>query len=248
MKNIGILAFAFFIIFAFAGRDLRAQEVTFKWFGQGCFLIETSQGTQIITDPMKMGAYMIPEDIEPDIVTVSHEHFDHNQVDAVSGKPSVLRGLTSGGKDFAAVDKKIKDVRVTSVSSFHDDSQGSERGKNAIFVFEFDGLKAVHLGDLGHELNAEQVDKIGAVDIVMIPVGGTYTIFGETADKVISQLDPKMIVFPMHFQTEAASFLPYTGEDFVENKQNVKKVDGNAFTLDVNSPPSGPTYILLTYK
>ena len=248
MKIIGIFAFAFIMIFAFAGRDLCAQEVTFKWFGQGCFLIETSQGTQIITDPMKMGGYEIPGNIEPDIVTVSHEHFDHNQVDAVSGNPSVVRGLTSGGKDFAAVDQKIKDVRVYAVSSFHDDSQGSERGKNAIFVFEFDGVKAVHLGDLGHELTAEQVEKIGAVDIVMIPVGGTYTIFGETADKVVSQLDPKMIVFPMHFKTDVAGFLPYTGDDFAEGKQNVKKVDGNAFTLDLGSPPSGPTYIVLNYK
>ncbi len=248
MKNIGIFAFAFIMIFAFAGRDLCAQEVTFKWFGQGCFLIETSQGTQIITDPMKMGAYEIPGNIEPDIVTVSHEHFDHNQVDAVPGSPSVLRGLTSGGKDFAAVDQKIKDVRVYAVSSFHDDSQGSERGKNAIFVFEFDGMKAVHLGDLGQELTAEQVEKIGAVDIVMIPVGGTYTIFGEAADKVVSQLDPKMIVFPMHFKTDVAGFLPYTGDDFAKGKQNVKKVDGNAFTLDLGSPPSGPTYIVLNYK
>jgi len=248
MKNIGILGIAFLMIFAFAGRDLLAQEVTFKWFGQACFLIETSQGTKIITDPMKMGAYEIPEDIEPDIVTVSHEHFDHNQVDAVSGDPAVLRGLTSGGKDYAAIDQKIKDVRVYSVPSFHDDSQGADRGKNAIFIFEFDGVKAVNLGDLGHELTAEQVEKIGTVDIVMIPVGGTYTIFGETADKVISQLAPKMIVFPMHFKTDAASFLPYTGDDYVENKKNVKKVDGNTFKLDVDSPPSGPTYILLNYK
>lgn len=248
MKNIGIFAIAFFMIFAFAGRDLRAQEVTFKWLGQGCFLIETSQGTRIITDPMKMGAYEIPGEIEPDIVTVSHEHFDHNQVDAVSGSPSVLRGLTSGGKDFAAVDQKIKDVRVFTVSSFHDDSQGSERGKNAIFVFEFDGLKAVHLGDLGHELTAEQVEKIGAIDIVMIPVGGTYTIFGETADNVVSQLGPKMIVFPMHFKTDAASFLPYTGDDFTKGKPNVKKIEGNTFVLDVSNPPGNPAYIVLNYK
>jgi L-ascorbate metabolism protein UlaG (beta-lactamase superfamily) len=248
MKNIGIFAVAFFILFTFAGRDLCAQEVTFKWFGQGCFLIQTSQGTQIITDPMKMGLYVIPEDIQPDIVTVSHEHSDHNQVGAVSGNPTVLRGLTSGGKDFASIDQKIKDVRAYAVPSFHDDSQGSERGKNAIFVFEFDGLKAVHLGDLGHELTAEQVEKIGAVDIVMIPVGGTYTIFGETADKVISQLDPKMVVFPMHFKTDSASFLPYTGDDFTKGKQNVKNIEGNTFVLDVGDPPSGPTYIVLNYK
>ena len=239
---------SFCVIFAFAGLVLHAQEVTFKWFGQACFLIETSQNTQIITDPMRMGLYMIPEDIKPDIVTVSHEHSDHNQVDAVSGKPTVLRGLISGGADFAAIDQKIKDVRIYTIPSYHDKSQGSERGKNAIFVFEFDGLMVVHLGDLGHELTAEQVEKIGAVDVVMIPVGGTYTIFGAAADKVISQLNPKLIVFPMHFKTDSASFLPYSGDDYTKDKQNVKKVDGNTFRLDLNKTGDRLTYVVLNYK
>ncbi len=248
MKNVFVFAGSFFVIFAFVGLGLRAQEVTFKWFGQACFFIETSQSTRIITDPMTMGDYKIPADIEPDIVTVSHEHFDHNQVGVVSGNPSVLRGLTSGGKDFASIQEKIKDVKIYAVPSYHDENQGKQRGKNAIFVFEFDGLKAVHLGDLGHELTAEQVEKIGAVDVVMIPVGGTYTIFGEVADKVISQLDPKMIVFPMHFKTDAASFLPYTGDDFAKGKQNVKKIEGNTFVLDVANPPGNPVYVVLNYK
>jgi L-ascorbate metabolism protein UlaG (beta-lactamase superfamily) len=248
MKNITIFAVSFIALFAFAGNDLNAQKVTFKWFGQGCFLIITSQGTQIITDPVAMGEYKIPKDVEPDIVTVSHEHSDHNQVNTVSGKPTVLRGLSSGGKDFASVDEKIRDVKIYSVPSFHDSNQGQQRGKNAIFVFQFDGLKVAHLGDLGHELTTEQVEKIGAVDVVMIPVGGTYTIFGETADKVISQLNPKMIVFPMHFKTGAASFLPYTGDDFAKNKLNVKKIEGNTFVLDVSNPPGNPAYIVLNYK
>jgi L-ascorbate metabolism protein UlaG (beta-lactamase superfamily) len=249
MKNMFIFALSFLALFIFAGNSLHAQKVTFKWFGQACFLIETSQKTQIITDPMEMGLYKIPEDISPDIVTVSHEHSDHNQVDVVSGSPTVLRGLASGGKDFASIQEKIKDVTIYTVSSYHDESQGQERGKNAIFVFQFDGLKVVHLGDLGHVLSAEQVEKIGDVDVVMIPVGGTYTIFGETADKVISQLNPKMIVFPMHFKTEGgASFLPYTGDDFVKDKQNVKKIEGNTFVLDISNPPGNPAYIVLNHK
>jgi len=248
MKNIFILVLSFLTLFVFAGNNLHAQKVTFKWFGQACFLIETSQGTKIITDPMEMGLYKIPGDIEPDIVTVSHEHFDHNQVDAVSGSPAVLRGLTSGGKDFASVEEEIKDVEVYAVPSYHDESQGKERGLNAIFVFRFDGLKVAHLGDLGHVLSAEQVEKIGNVDVVMIPVGGKYTIFGETADKVISQINPKMIVFPMHFKTDAASFLPFSGEDFTEGKQGVKIIEGNTFVLDISNPPGNPAYIVLNHK
>lgn len=248
MRKTIILTLFFCVIFAFAGLGLHAQEVTFKWFGQGCFLIETSQSTQIITDPMKMGLYVIPEEINPDIVTISHEHSDHNQVDAVSGKPTVLRGLTSGGAGFAAIDQKIEDVRIYTVPSYHDKSQGSERGKNAIFVFEFDGIKVAHLGDLGDSLTPASVQKIGAVDVVMIPVGGTYTIFGKEADHVISQLNPKLIVFPMHFKTDSASFLPYTGDDYTEGKQNVKKVDGNAFKLDLSKSGDSLTYVVLNYK
>jgi hypothetical protein len=82
----------------------------------------------------------------------------------------------------------------------------------------------------------------------MIPVGGTYTIFGDTADKVISQLHPKMVVFPMHFKTESASFLPYSGDDFVKGKQNVKKIDRNTFVLDVKNPPGSPAYVVLNHK
>jgi L-ascorbate metabolism protein UlaG (beta-lactamase superfamily) len=248
MKNIIVFAASFLIIFAFSGHGLQDQSVTFKWFGQSCFLIETSQHTQIITDPMLMGVYKIPEDIEPDIVTVSHEHSDHNRVDVVSGEPAVLRGLTSGGGDFASIEKKIKDVKIYSVPSYHDADQGQQRGLNAIFVFEFDGLKVVHLGDLGHTLNAEQIDKIGPVDVVMIPVGGKYTVAGEEADRVISQLNPKMIVFPMHFKTDSAEFLPYTGDDFTEGKQNVKKVEGNTYKLDLKNPPSRLEYVVLNYK
>jgi L-ascorbate metabolism protein UlaG (beta-lactamase superfamily) len=248
MKKTIIYIICFFIILVLANVSLPAQEVTFKWFGQACFLVESSQHTRIITDPVQMGAYKVPEDIQPDIVTVSHEHGDHNKVDSVSGSPVVLRGLTSGGKDFARVDQKIKDVTVFTVPSFHDSDQGQQRGKNAIFVFAFDGIKVVHLGDLGHTLSDDQIKKIGPVDVVMIPVGGTYTIFGEVADQVISQLRPKMIVFPMHFKTDAANFLPYTGDDFTKGKENVKKIEGNTYKLDLNNPPASMIYVVLNYK
>jgi L-ascorbate metabolism protein UlaG (beta-lactamase superfamily) len=248
MKKVMIFAFSLFIVFVLAHPSQSAQEVTFKWYGQACFLIETSQGTRIITDPVEMGAYRVPKDVQPDIVTVSHEHSDHNKVNAVSGTPKVLRGLTSGGKDFASIEEKIKDVKVFTVPSYHDANQGRQRGKNAIFVFEFDGIKVVHLGDLGHVLSDDQVQQIGPVDVVMIPVGGTYTIFGKEADEVISQLKPKMIIFPMHFKTDAANFLPYTGDDYAKGKENVKKIDGNTYKLDLDNPPAHLIYVILNYR
>ncbi len=240
----GLLVFLCFVVLvSWTGLGLIAQEVTFQWFGQGCFLMVTSQNTKIIVDPMQIAGYKIPSDIKADVVTVSHEHGDHNKVDAVSGSPIVLRGLSG-----EVSDQKIKDVRIFTVDSFHDDTQGSQRGKNAIFVYEFDGIRVAHLGDLGHVLTEAQVQKIGDIDILMIPVGGTYTIFGESADQVVMQLKPRMIVFPMHFKTDQAQFLPYSGEDYIQGKANTEKLTGNSFSFDPKSPPSSLRYIVLNYK
>lgn len=236
------------LFFCFSPFRLQAREVTFQWFGQACFLIVTSESTKIITDPVEMGGYKIPKELIPDIVTVSHEHSDHNKVDAVSGSPIILRGLASGGKEVVRIDQKVKGVRISTVASYHDNSQGAQRGLNAIFVFEFDGIRAAHLGDLGHILSDEQVKAIGEVDILMIPVGGKYTISGEDAEKVVAQLKPKMAVIPMHFKTDAAPFLPDSGEDFARGKENVKKISGNSYRLDLNNPPRKCEYIILNWK
>lgn len=248
MKKLILFAMFLLLILCFANIDLSAAEVTFKWFGQACFLIETSEKTQIIADPLEMGKYRIPKEIKPDIVTVSHEHFDHNKVDAVSGNPVILRGLTSGGKEFSKIDRKIKDVRIYTVASYHDQSQGGQRGLNAIFVYEFDGIRVAHLGDLGHTLSDEQVETIGKIDVLMIPVGGKYTVYGEDANKIIVMLKPKMVVLPMHFKTDAADFLPYSGDDFIEGKENAKKIGGNTYKLDLNNLPSKVEYVVLDYK
>jgi L-ascorbate metabolism protein UlaG (beta-lactamase superfamily) len=243
VKKIFICIGSGLVLFSLSHANLQAQEVTFRWFGQACFQIITSQNSVIVADPMAMGGYAIPKDVKADIVTISHEHSDHNRVDAVAGSPIVLRGL---GEE--PIERTIKDVKIYSVDSFHDDTQGSQRGENAIFVFEFDGIRVAHLGDLGHTLTEAQVEKIGRIDVLMIPIGGRYTIFGDQADRVIEQLEPKMIVFPMHFKTAAAQFLPYSGDDFVQGKSHVKKTDGNTFTLDLKNPPQELQFVVLNYK
>jgi L-ascorbate metabolism protein UlaG (beta-lactamase superfamily) len=248
MKKIIFLTVVLVVVLGIHLRGSEGGQITFKWYGQACFLIVTSQGTKIITDPVSMGEYKLPRDIQPDVVTVSHEHFDHNQVEAVPGKPLVIRGLKTGEKEVAQVETKVKDVRIFTVASCHDDSRGKERGLNAIFVFEFDGIRVAHLGDLGHILTEEQIAKIGPLDVLMIPVGGKFTIYGEDADRVIAQLEPKLVVFPMHYATAVANFLPYTGEDFTREKKNVKKLGGNAYVLDLNRPPRTREYVLLDYK
>ena len=97
--------------------------------------------------------------------------------------------------------KTVKDVRIRNVGTFHDTQQGMERGRNAVFVIEADGLKIVHLGDLGHILTDEQVRQIGPMDVLMVPVGGVYTINGSKAKEVVAQLKPKRYILPMHYGT-----------------------------------------------
>ena len=248
MKKQIFLIISFFLAISLTCVNLQAKEVTFKWFGQACFLIITSNNTKIVIDPVAMGDYGVPKEIKADIITVSHEHFDHNKVETVSGNPVVLRGLTSGAKEFAKIDRTIKDVRIYTIPSYHDKVQGKKRGLNALFVFEFDGIRVAHLGDLGQTLSNEQIKKIGEIDVLMIPVGGKYTIYGEDADKVISQLKPKLIVFPMHFKTDVANFLPYSADDFVKGKENVKRIEGNSYKLDLSNPPEKLEYVVLNYK
>ncbi|MCJ7813255.1 MBL fold metallo-hydrolase [bacterium] len=237
-----------FMIFAFGVTPMRAGEVSFSWYGQACFLIVTSQGTQILADPVAMGAYSVPKEIMPDIVTISHEHGDHNAVGSVSGNPTVIRGLTSEAKAYTEIDQQVKDVRIYTVPTYHDKEQGSQRGLNAVFVFEFDSIRVAHLGDLGHLLTEEQIKEIGKIDVLLIPVGGVATIDSDEANQVIAQLKPKMVVFPMHFRTDVITFMPSTAEDFVAGKDHVKRINGNRYVLDLNRPPETMEYVILNYR
>jgi L-ascorbate metabolism protein UlaG (beta-lactamase superfamily) len=239
------------LIVLFGAGLLRADEthraVSITWYGQSCFLVTTPQGTKILIDPVDMGDYKVPKQVIPDVVTVSHNHYDHNAVGTVSGKPEIIYGKTREEDDpeqkFIPVDKKIKEVRIYDVVSNHFPPSQSPT-LNAIFVFEFDSLRIVHLGDLGMTLTQEQIEKIGHVDILMIPVGGKYTIWGASADSVVAQLKPTRAVIPMHFRTRVADFLPYSADDFVKSKANVERIPGNQCALDFSKPSSGPKYVV----
>lgn len=176
------------------------------WYGHACFLIE-GNGVKILTDPFdKSVGYPIPQ-VTPDIVTVSHEHYDHNAVGSVKGSFLVVRGP---GEHSA------KGVKIKGVATYHDRSGGKERGKNTVFVLEVEGIKIAHLGDLGHVLTPAQVEEIGSVDVLLVPVGGTYTIDADDAVKVVNQLDPQVVV-PMHFKTPHCQINIAPVEGFLKN-------------------------------
>jgi L-ascorbate metabolism protein UlaG (beta-lactamase superfamily) len=167
-----------------------------KWLGHSCFLISSDTGVRILTDPFdEQVGYELPA-VEADIVTTSHNHFDHNYVSIVKG-------------NFAHVDKPgshvERGIEIIGVPTFHDEAKGEKRGSNTIFKFTVDGVNVCHCGDLGHLLTAEQVKQVGDVDVLLLPVGGVFTVDAHEASEVMKQLKP-FITIPMHFKTEALTF------------------------------------------
>ena len=226
--------------------------ITLTWFGQSTFVLKTSTGLNSLLDPAGSGTgYNIPMQSGIDLVTVSHEHSDHNAVNLAAGSPIVLHGLA--GNDWAKIDQTVKGVRVRTVGVYHDDTLGSQRGKNAIFVFDVDGLRLAHLGDLGHTLSPEQIKDIGPVDVILIPVGGFYTVDGKAATEVVSQLNPKVVI-PMHYKTAdlspslAGRLAPV--DDFIKAMGNTATVSevGQTVTIERGKLPAGRTIMVMKYK
>ncbi len=206
-----------------------------KWLAHAAFLITADDGTRIVTDPYETSQGLRYGEINEaaDIVTVSHEHGDHNNVKAVKGKPQVVRG-----------DAEVKGIKFRAIPTAHDDKSGGERGKNTVFCFQVDGIKVCHAGDLGHVLSEAQVSAIGAVDVLLVPVGGFFTIDAATATKVAGQVKAKVII-PMHFKTEKCVFPIQDASGFLAGKANVTRVAGSQIELTRATLPASPQIMLL---
>lgn len=208
-----------------------------KWLGHACFLITSNGGVRIITDPYAVGGGIqyAPVAEAADVVTVSHDHGDHNNVSAVQGKPEVVKGSGT---------KTVKGIQFKGVATSHDASQGTERGSNTVFCFAIDDLKLCHLGDLGHVLSPGQVTQIGAVDILFVPVGGFFTVDATVASQVCDQLKPRVTI-PMHFKTPKCAY-PIAGvEDFLKGKENVRKIAGSEVGFEREKLPAATEIVLL---
>jgi L-ascorbate metabolism protein UlaG (beta-lactamase superfamily) len=208
-----------------------------KWLGHAAFLITSEKGVKIVTDPYTAGgALKYAEVKEPaDVVTVSHEHFDHNNVASVGGKPQVFRGPAP---------LEVKGVKFSGVATFHDDTKGSQRGKNMITCMDVDGVRVCHLGDLGHPLSAQEAAQVGNVDVLLIPVGGFYTIDAATATAVAAQLKPKVII-PMHVKNERCDFPVATVDDFLKDKKNVTRATESETEFKAGKLPAETRIIVL---
>lgn len=210
-----------------------------KWLGHACFLLTSDSGLRIITDPYTTGVFGLeyaPPAETADIVTVSHDHADHNNVAAVKGNPQVVQGVGS---------HEAKGVRFKGIATAHDESSGKERGANTIFCFALDGINVCHLGDLGHDLSDQAVADIGDVDVLLIPVGGNFTIDAPVADVVCKKLSPRVII-PMHFKNARCPSFPVAGvEDFTQARQQVKTIAGSEIELKKEQLPSGAETMVL---
>ncbi len=211
--------------------------VKILWYGHACFRITAQDGTTIVTDPYDESVpYKAPEG-PAHIVTVSHEHFDHNAVGRVKGNPEVVRGVGEW---------TIRGIHIRGISSFHDPKGGKERGRNTIFKFVVDGLTLAHLGDLGHTLTAEQLRPLEDVQVLMIPVGGFYTIGPKEAKEVVQGLSGVRVVIPMHYRTEAVKDWPIRPvEEFLEAVDlTVREFKGEAELAARNLPKEREVWIL----
>ena len=208
------------------------------YLAHASFKIVTESGLRILTDPYEAGSFngavkYAPIREEADVVLKSHDHADHNAVKGLPGKPVVLD--KSG---------EVKGVRFEAVPTFHDAEKGKLRGRNTAFRFTADGVSVAFLGDLGHELDKDQVAKLKPVHVLLVPVGGFFTIDAAQAARVADALEALVIV-PMHYKTPRLGFDIATAEPFLKLRKNVRRAKGSTLDITTDTLPNVPETVLL---
>jgi L-ascorbate metabolism protein UlaG (beta-lactamase superfamily) len=234
--------------------------MSIRWHGQSFFEITTTKGTNIVIDPHAIEVYPRVQ-TKAELVLMSHLHDDHTQTHVVENLKDLmkdgrvlnaLKKTADMKEDWDPIDKQVKDVHIRDVGVYHDDAKGLKRGKNGVWVIEADGLKIVHLGDLGHQLTDDQIKKIGDVDILMVPVGGVYTLNGIDAQRVVKQLNPRHYVIPMHYGTKVYDELLSVSSFIDDVPADQRKGDvtgGNELVLDpTEKARKDPVFVILGYE
>jgi len=198
-----------------------------QYYGHSCFKITTkpagraTEDVAIFLDPFEKEIGLRPPQGQADLILVSHQHYDHNNVSALKGEPTTLN--TPG-------EYSVKGINIIGVDSFHDDKEGQERGKNTIFIIETEGIKICHLGDLGGDLSPKQLGEIDGSDILMIPVGGNFTINGKKAAEITKKIEPKVVI-PMHYKVPGTKAAIDDEKAFCDAMGNCPKDKINKITL-----------------
>ncbi|HSQ58028.1 MAG TPA: MBL fold metallo-hydrolase, partial [Gemmata sp.] len=212
--------------------------------------LETSRGKLVVFDPHMMPVFSPPR-LTADITLVSHPHNDHDQVDTLKAKGRDFFGVKPGKgakQEWNPVDETIGTIKIRNIGTFHDPVNGMQRGKNSIWIVEADGLTFCHLGDLGHDLTEAQVKAIGKVDVLMIPVGGIYTINGDQAKEVVKQIKPRLFILPMHYGVPELEDLQGP-QEFLSGQKNVKKMlTTNELVIPTDMKADVPTVVQLGWR
>ncbi len=213
-------------------------DAVIQYFGHNFFLITTSKGTKIVTDPLAPGMYPTP-DVSSHLVTVGREHPNHNYVEIVQGNPIIMRGLSHHGAEWNRVSTTVRDVFVYNLPIYQKGLGGALKG--AAFIFDLGKLCIAHLGDLSHTLAPEQLKQMGRVDIAMIPIGGTFTMPPDTAREVLQQIKPK-IAIPMHYRDNL-----YILESFIKGLPN-RRLQNDTLVVSKASLPASTEIVVLRPK
>lgn len=195
-----------------------------QWLGHSSFKLTESTDRSVVTDPYHAD-YGVPfPEVAADAVTVSHAHRDHNASELVSGDPIVLNRVGSF---------ELNGIHIYSVMSYHDDKKGSVRGKNLVFKFRMDGVEICHLGDIGEELSPMLAELLGAINVLLIPVGGHYTIDAEAAKDFVDKLMPDVVI-PMHYEERDKDIDLDSVEDFLKyfDDENIIEIEGDTVEFD----------------
>ncbi|REE78696.1 L-ascorbate metabolism protein UlaG (beta-lactamase superfamily) [Paenibacillus taihuensis] len=213
-----------------------------KWYGHSSFLLTSDAGTRILIDPYyKFLGYRMPVPIESDIVVVTHNHGDHNKINAASGDYL----LVNEPKEYSR-----GDVSISGFKTFHDKVNGKKRGPNIVFRFQIDGLTICHCGDLGHLLTEEQIKEIGKVDVLIVPVGGRMTLDGPEAVQVMRQLQATVAI-PMHYSTKALGLLGriiFAKVDKFINAAGTRTTDVRTLSLSKENLPGYAGIVTMQYE
>lgn len=223
---------------AYARESVAAPFVKIGWYGHSMFLVSDDRGFSVVTDPFdpQIG-YSFP-DLEASVVLVSHDHYDHANVGAVKGSPAVMR---EAGRELSA-----GGVNFEGLLSAHDARGGAERGPNVIFQWKMADMAFAHLGDLGHRIPPELAERLRGVDVLFIPVGGTFTIDDASAEDAVRELKPR-IAIPMHFKTGALGF-PIKGvKPFADRFPDVVTAGKEFVYLDRKALPEPTQVLVLDY-
>ena len=219
-----------------AGSSVSAASVNMKWYGQAFFTLRNEAGVVVAIDPFDGSFlnYPIPQDLKADILLVTHEHKDHNNVAIIKGDPLVMRSERGVGKE------EKSSIKIRGINAWHDEKDGRERGHDTIYTIEMDGLRFCHVGDLGQtKLTDEQLARIGSVDVLFLPAGGHFTTEPKHLRGLVDQIKPRVVV-PMHYKSAYTRDLPLVRVDeFLKLNADltVKRLDSTESSVSKDKLP-----------